>query len=182
MKNTLPFTATETHESPAQTVVGCIETLTQGYEFLESLNSEDYTYIAQPHVSSSIGEHFRHWLDLFYAIKLDPLHIDYNVRRRGHEVERNLQVAKQEIKDLSKWLFELPNHTLNQAVSVETEVMLTQTHSAEVSSTLARELTFAALHATHHFAMAKVVASIRGVELDAQFGVAPTTATYQRAQ
>lgn len=182
MKNAQLYAASQPDKRPEQTVLGCIETLNQGYRFLESLTQEDYTYIAQPHVSSSIGEHFRHWLDLFYAIKLDPYHIDYNVRRRGHEVERNLHIAKQEIKELCEWLFHLPNRILNLPVAVETEVMLSQTQVEEVSSTLSRELTFAALHATHHFAMAKVVASLRGVTLDAQFGVAPATATYQRAQ
>ncbi len=170
----------QTHSS--QAIVGCIETLNQGYEFLETLSAEDYIYLAQPHVSSSIGEHFRHWLDLFHAIKLDSSRIDYNVRRRGHQVERDIDVAKQEIRDLVTWLFSLPNGELHQPVTVETEVMLSQTQVEEVSSTFVRELTFAALHATHHFAMAKVVASIRGVESDSRFGVAPTTATYQRAQ
>jgi hypothetical protein len=182
MTKTLTRVVPTAQTQTSQAVVGCIETLNQGYEFLDNLQPEDYVYIAQPHVSSSIGEHFRHWLDLFHAIRLDPSRIDYNVRRRGHQVERSLEVAKQEITELIEWLFELPNSELHQAVAVETEVMLSQTHVEEVSSTFVRELTFAALHATHHFAMAKVVASIRGVESDSRFGVAPTTATYQRAQ
>ncbi|MFQ6372392.1 hypothetical protein [Shewanella sp. YIC-542] len=171
-----------THAPLSETIVGCIEVLNQGYEFLKILSQDDYVLIAQPHVDSSIGEHFRHWLDLFYAIKHDPLKIDYNVRRRGHAVERSLELAKQEIRELVEWLFDLPSNELNQTVSVETEVMLSQTHVTEVTSTLSRELTFAALHATHHFAMAKVVASLRGVDACRDFGVAPTTVTYQRAQ
>jgi len=182
MKNIATTLTQDSQLHPSQAVVGCIETLNQGYQFLESLNEQDYVFIAQPHVSSSIGEHFRHWLDLFYAIKLDPVSIDYNVRRRGHNVERSIDVAKQEISELIEWLFALPFNQLNKTVNVESEVLLTQTHVEEVSSTLARELTFAALHATHHFAMAKVVASLRGVEADSKFGVAPATATYQRAQ
>lgn len=182
MKSLTTRFASNTQACPSQAVVGCIETLNQGYEFLETLNQQDYVFVAQPHVSSSIGEHFRHWLDLFHAIRLEPSKIDYNVRRRGHSVERNLDIAKQEICELIDWLCELPADALHQTVSVETEVMLSQTYVEEVSSSFVRELTFAALHATHHFAMAKVVASLRGVESDSSFGVAPTTATYQRAQ
>ncbi|MEF1290112.1 hypothetical protein [Vibrio sp. M260118] len=182
MKSLTTRFASNTQACPSQAVVGCIETLNQGYEFLETLNQQDYVFVAQPHVSSSIGEHFRHWLDLFHAIRLEPSKIDYNVRRRGHSVERNLDIAKQEICELIDWLCELPADELHQPVSVETEVMLSQTYVEEVSSSFVRELTFAALHATHHFAMAKVVASLRGVESDSRFGVAPTTATYQRAQ
>ncbi len=182
MKSTQVDTLSLNQTHASQAVVGCIETLNQGYEFLETLSADDYVYLAQPHVSSSIGEHFRHWLDLFHAIRLEPRRIDYNVRRRGHQVERDINVAKQEISELIEWLFELPTGDLHQGVAVETEVLLSQTQVEEVSSTLVRELTFAALHATHHFAMAKVVASIRGVTSDYRFGVAPATATYQRAQ
>lgn len=182
MKNLTTSSESDAQIHPSLAVMGCIETLNQGYEFLETLSDDDYLFIAHPHVNSSIGEHFRHWLDLFQAIKLEPTSIDYNVRRRGHTVERSIEMAKQEISELIEWLFGLPTSQLNQAVNVETEVLLSRTSVEEISSTLVRELTFAALHATHHFAMAKVVASLRGVQSDDHFGVAPTTATYQRAQ
>ena len=182
MKN-IPTGSEELSQSmPSQTVIGCLETLNQGLEFLEKLSPEDYTFIAAPHVSSSIGEHYRHWLDLFHAIRLDCDKIDYNVRRRGHHVEREINTAKQEIKQLIEWLFELPANRLEQIVIVETEVLLSQTCAQEVQSSLARELTFAALHATHHFAMIKVMASLKGIASETDFGLAPATVTYQRAQ
>ncbi|MDN3612224.1 hypothetical protein ACODM8_19075 [Vibrio ostreicida] len=182
MKKISPRFVIDSNSPPPQAIVGSIEILNQGYEFLEGLNHDDYVYIAQPHISSSIGEHYRHWLDLFHAIRRDSDKVDYNVRRRGHEVERNMDIAKAEIAQLIEWLFGLPANALPQSVQVETEVMLSHTQIEEVTSTLVREITFAALHATHHFAMAKVVASLRGLEADGRFGVAPATATYHRAQ
>lgn len=164
-----------------QAIIGCIETLNQGYEFLQVLSNDDFIAVAHPHISSSIGEHYRHWLDLFHAIRRDTNKVDYNVRRRGHQVERDIELAKTETKELIDWLASIPVNQLHQPVQVETEVMLSQTHVEEVTSSLVRELTFAALHATHHYAMAKAVASIKGIESDKLFGVAPTTATYQRA-
>ena len=182
MKN-IPTAIAEPMQSlSSQAVIGCLETLNQGLEFLERLSPEDYTFVAAPHVTSSIGEHYRHWLDLFHAIRLDSDKIDYNVRRRGHNVEREINTAKQEIKQLIEWLFKLPANRLEQIVTVETEVLLSQTCAEEVQSSLARELTFAALHATHHFAMIKVSASLRGITSDTHFGLAPATASYQRAQ
>lgn len=174
-------------------VLGGIETLYQGQRFLSVLSNDDYVALAAPHVSSSIGEHFRHWLDLFHAIRHaqgqdqatpygEMSKIDYNVRRRGHPVERDCRVAEREIAQLVDWLCQLPPDALEARVSVESEVMMSQRQVEEVESTLAREITFAALHATHHFAMAKVVASLRGIEVESGFGVAPATATYQRAQ
>ncbi|GLT18677.1 hypothetical protein GCM10007938_24580 [Vibrio zhanjiangensis] len=182
MKNTPTAVAEPIQSLSSQAVIGCLETLNQGLEFLEKLSSEDYTSIADPHVTSSIGEHYRHWLDLFHAIRLDSDKIDYNVRRRGHSVEREINTAKQEIKQLIEWLFKLPASRLDKVVIVETEVLLSHTCAEEVQSSLARELTFAALHATHHFAMIKVLASLRGIASDNEFGLAPATASYQRAQ
>lgn len=175
---------TESHiqTSLPQAIVGSIETLTQGLEFLETLSDADYQFVAQPHVTSSIGEHFRHWLDLFHAIAIDPTRIDYNIRRRGHVVEREVATAKREILSLIEWICALPAAELSRTVKVETEVLLSQTHVEEVESTLSRELTFVTLHATHHFAMARVIASLRGIESAQCFGIAPTTASYQRAQ
>lgn len=100
-------------------VLGGIETLYQGQRFLSVLSNDDYVALAAPHVSSSIGEHFRHWLDLFHAIRhaqgqdQAPPHgemskIDYNVRRRGHPVERDFRVAEREIAQLVDWLCQLP--------------------------------------------------------------------------
>lgn len=174
--------AIEERNYSSSVVLGCLETLNQGYEFLDLLSDDDYTFIAQPHVASSIGEHFRHWLDLFHAIRMEPSRIDYNLRRRGHPVERDLSIAKREITELVDWLSHVSSAQVDQSVSVEVETLLSKTQIEQVQSTLARELTFAALHATHHFALAKVVASLRGIQSQQQFGVAPTTVSYQKAQ
>ena len=121
-------------------------------------------------------------MDLFHAIRVDTSKIDYTFRRRGHQIEREMSVAKQEITSIIEWMFELSAGALLKPVQVEVEVMLSQTEIVELSSTLGREINFAITHASHHFAMAKVVASLRGIKADHQFGVAPSTASYVRAQ
>lgn len=163
-------------------IKGCFEALQQGYQFLESLSDEQYTYVALPHVASSVGQHYRHWLDIFQAIKGSPRLIDYNQRRRGHGVESSRQVAMLEISDLVEWLSSKTEMELKRPVSVITEVCVSQTEACMMSSTLERELTFASLHANHHFAMAKVVSSLLGIKTDASFGFAPATMTYIRGQ
>ena len=65
------------------------------------------------------------------------------------------------------------------------EVTLSETQSCEMTSSLEREFTFAALHATHHFAMAKVTISLLDQEcegVDENFGIAPATLTYLKGQ
>ncbi|HBC3995985.1 TPA: hypothetical protein KD875_002650 [Vibrio cholerae] len=159
---------------------GCLETLEQGRDFLNTIGDDHYTYVAKPHVSSSIGQHFRHWLDIFHALRSAPNTVDYNQRRRGHPVESSREVALSEIDGLIAWLESEQNMTPTLDIDVVMEVSLSQTESCTFHSTLERELAFAALHANHHFAMAKVVTSLLNVQTPSDFGLAPATATFLR--
>ncbi|EMK6980452.1 hypothetical protein V9J81_002765 [Vibrio cholerae] len=159
---------------------GCLETLEQGRDFLNTIADEHYTFLAEPYVSSSIGQHFRHWLDIFHALCAAPNTVDYNQRRRGHPVELSRQVALKEIDALITWLESDLLQSPQMAIDVVMEVSLSQTESCTFHSTLERELAFAALHANHHFAMAKVVTSLLNVQTPSDFGLAPATATFLR--
>lgn len=164
------------------TVQGCLEILSQASRCLQMLDDEDYQASAKPFISSSIGEHFRHWLDVFNAIQHASMVIDYNQRRRGHSVETSRSVALAEITVLANWLTGLSKKELKQNVSILTEVSVSHTQACLMSSTLEREITFAALHANHHFAMVKVAASLLNKAIDDDFGIAPATATFLRGQ
>ncbi|SMS01044.1 hypothetical protein VIM7927_02321 [Vibrio mangrovi] len=174
----------QTHYPPQPTVAtqGCIETLEQGYQFLQSITDEQYCYAAPPHITSTVGQHFRHLLDVFQAIYHADGIIDYNQRRRGDTVETSRQKAIAEIDEFIHWLNWIEPASLTKPVRMLTEVSLTQTEVCEMMSTQERELTFAALHATHHFAMAKATLSLHHVETDDALGYAPTTASYLRGK
>ncbi|MEL0624208.1 DinB family protein [Marinomonas arenicola] len=161
---------------------GCIESLEQGRQFLKSISDEQYCYVATPHVTSSIGEHFRHLLDVFYSIHQNPTAANYNQRRRGHALETSRAEALAAIITVTQWLQTLDQEALDKRVAVFTEVSLSQAQTCEMGSTLGRELTFASLHATHHFAMANVVVSLLNGQVGRRFGYAPATVTYLRDQ
>ncbi|SBS34929.1 hypothetical protein MSP8886_03214 [Marinomonas spartinae] len=163
---------------------GCIETLQQGQQFLSSISNKEYQLAAPPYVTSSIGKHFRHLLDLFYAIYSKKDVIDYNLRRRDSVVETSRIVALEEIEALIAWLDNLDEHQLGRKVLVSTEVCLNSTQVCVVSSTFERELSFVALHATHHYAMANVIVRSLKINIRANdtFGCAPTTISYLRGQ
>lgn len=170
---------------------GCIETLEQGHECLRLLNDHHYIASAKPHVTSSIGEHFRHILDLFHAIydaytsanstKLKPV-IDYNHRRRGHKVEESRKLAMQELEYFIQWIETLSEQELKAPINLLTEVSITHTDTHLMTSTLERELTFAALHANHHYAMTNVTISVMGLNVGKDFGLAPATLSYLRGK
>jgi hypothetical protein len=163
-------------------ILGCEEVLNQGLNFLESISQSDYVAVCTPHMESSIGEHFRHWLDLFHLLASAEDKVDYNIRRRGHAVERDIEVAKKEIAMLNKWLCDIGDACLGAVIQVELETLVSKKAIDEASSTLGRELSFVALHATHHFAMIKLAASMQGIRAVSNFGVAPSTASFRRAQ
>ncbi|MHC6527366.1 MULTISPECIES: hypothetical protein [unclassified Vibrio] len=174
--------ASVTNLQPAS-VRGCVETLEQGYAFLHHLEDNDYTHVAQPHLCSSIGQHYRHWLDIFHALQhTQEGVVDYNQRRRGHHVETSRQAAMKEIEHLIDWVLHCSPKALHAPVTVISEVSLSASESIASVSTFERELTFAALHASHHFAMAKVVASLLGIKAYETFGLAPATASFYRGQ
>ncbi|WP_421850231.1 hypothetical protein [Marinomonas sp.] len=166
----------------APTIQGCLEVFAQASSCLEMLDDTDYQASLKPHVSSTIGEHFRHWLDVFQAVSHAGIVIDYNQRRRGHKVETSREVALAEIADLTNWLTSLSEKDLKRMVNIMTEVSVSQKQACLMSSTLEREITFAALHANHHFAMVKVGASLLGKAIADDFGIAPATATFLRGQ
>ncbi|WP_156924883.1 DinB family protein [Marinomonas ushuaiensis] len=163
--------------------LGCIEALEQGNECLKSLSDDQYNWAAAPHITSTIGEHFRHLLDLFHAINLaNGKVIDYNFRRRGHAVEKSRVTAIKEIDHLIHWLESMSHAELAAPVTILTEVSMTETQAHSMTSTLERELTFVALHANHHFAMAKVTISLLNLNISDTFGLAPNTLSYLRGQ
>ncbi|ADZ89698.1 hypothetical protein [Marinomonas mediterranea] len=185
-------------------IEGGLEVLQQGLDCLNSLSQDQYVHIAKPHMMSSIGAHYRHLLDVFHAVAsgvnreeersnakskaqarencAEKITVDYNLRRRGHDVETSIKVAKQELKAMQAWLLSLNSAQLNQAICVINEVSVSRLVSSKTSSTLGREITFASLHANHHYAMIKVALSLSSVEANALFGIAPATATYLRGE
>lgn len=167
-------------------VQGAIDTLEQGRHFLLGLSDEFYQRKVNPYVDSSIGEHFRHLLDVYRVLSLlfagsnSQGVINYNHRRRGHLIERCRQQAIVETDQLIVWLEGLDSDDIKQSVQVLSDVSVCDCQSTIMTSTLERELTFVSLHANHHFAMTKVVVNLLGGRVSHEFGYAPTTLSYMR--
>lgn len=172
----------EDHQS--HIINGCIDELKKGISLLNSINDHDYTHLALPYVESSIGEHFRHVLDLFQALmkKNTSEPINYNLRRRGHEIEKNRKMAIAEIKEVIRWLINFPIENLTTSVSLLTEVSPYKKQEHIMFSSIEREITFASLHASHHYALIKVITISIGINTQSTFGLAPTTTTYLRGE
>lgn len=168
-----------------ETVIpGCIEIVEQGIELLEKIDNDTYTFIAKPYIDSPIGSHMRHIIDLFLAVfQFDTSVINYNLRRRGHTVETCRQTALNELKQLRQDITELSTSELKRQIIICTENSISSSTSLNLNSSVERELSFASLHATHHYAIIKAILNFSGTKLDCQnFGYAPATTTFLKEQ
>jgi len=168
--------------SPLCSIVNAnIESLEQGQQLLKSITLDAYQHRASTITNSSIGEHFRHILDMYLALMtgLDSGLVDINVRRRGAEVETSPESAMNEIQKIKQWLRSLDKDS-NPEFRLHTEVAISETKSVDIQSHLTRELIFTSNHAVHHYAIMRIIAKLQGLEVDDALGIAAATASNLR--
>jgi len=160
---------------------GCLEVLNQGENYLKSVDEASYTAIIQPYFTSSPGEHIRHILDMFLAVRNSRNNdIDYDQRHRGSEIETSPASALEQLLTIKTWVESLINSDFEKIIKMKTEVSVLEKRVSESMTTLGRELIFCASHAVHHFAIIAIAAKMKNVELENGFGLAPATVTYLR--
>ena len=136
----------------------------------------------------SIGKHIRHALDHYRAllecgagsgVGSGDGCVEYDHRVRGVAIESDRRAALAEISRVRVKIAALGEADMGRAVTIR--VMLSgDGQTAEVPTTLGRELWFCAHHAIHHNAMIKAIAREGGVELPEGFGTAPATLNFLR--
>lgn len=162
---------------------GNLESLDQMIYFIESLSDEEYQQAAKPWFDSSIGQHLRHILDLFFAlVNSTESDINYNIRRRGAPVESSREVGLQELQQVRDWVAKISVETMHKETVVHTETALSHQQTDQFKSSFGRELCFASSHLIHHLAIMAAIAKMSGKFVDERLGLAPATATFVREQ
>lgn len=159
--------------------IACLE---QGIELLSRLDDGAYTQPVKECFSSTIGGHIRHNVDHYYSFVkgLETGKIDYDARLRDTVVETQPARALESLRDLIDSLKGMQDGRLSDSVSVIMDSGSTHLEDDGASqSTFRRELQFLLSHTVHHFALIAVMAKVLNVEVDAQFGVAPSTIKYR---
>ena len=128
------------------------------------------------------GAHLRHVVE-FYQCFLDGLefsHIDYDARRRDETIERLREAAAQAIRDTIHTLETEPELAGERIVWVRMEdAEANGVRDCFMESSISRELQILSSHTVHHFALIAMMLRLQGVDLDADFGVAPSTLRYR---
>lgn len=168
--------------SPEAAAQAAAAVLAQCEAFLEGLSDEVYGAPSARLMGSTIGQHVRHSVDHFAATlrAVDGEAIEYDRRERRTPIEADLAAAAARVRELRGQMAGIAPGACGATVRVR--VMLTADGGeAELASTLARELAFAAHHATHHHAMMASIASEFGASYPEGFGKAPSTLEHERS-
>lgn len=152
----------------------------QAIDLLEGLNINEYQKQLPPHFPSSIGAHIRHVVDHFLALMNGQKqgHVNYNIRHRHNKIEQLPDTAIESLRQINTWLNNLSDTSLQNEISVTSEIDVTCPKSTTCNSTLERELVFASSHAIHHYALIRIMCSMQNKAIPEYFGYAPATITH----
>jgi hypothetical protein len=160
------------------------DVLLQGIALLDSIDEDTYSRKEEGPWGSSIGAHYRHILDHFLCLieGLWDFQINYDHRSRNRDIETSVQVARSTTQELFEALAAIPGEVLGRDCTVVYSVRYGDSTAQNVHSVVGRELMFCVGHAIHHYAIMKLLCSVRAVGLPNEFGIAPSTLKYQQAQ
>jgi len=159
------------------------DVLQQGLAMLDNTDQESYAGKEEGPWGSSIGAHYRHVLDHFVCLieGLWDFQINYDRRDRNRDIESSVEVARQATNGLIETLTTIPDDVLKRECTVVYSVGYGEAETQAVRSVIARELMFCVGHAIHHYAIVKLLCSLKAVPLPYEFGIAPSTLKYQAA-
>ena len=160
-----------------------VELIRQGVSAIAVMGQDVYRGGSGADAVSPIGAHFRHVFD-HYGAFLNGLStgvLNYDVRQRDPMVERDIAAATRTAEDIMVRLGEIPDEQLAQSIQVSANVIEDGKSVVDWSgSTVQRELMYLLSHTVHHYAIILLLATQAGVELIAEFGVAPSTLAHRR--
>jgi hypothetical protein len=152
--------------------------LSQLVDGIQQLQEIEYSQKSLLLNGSTIGGHTRHIIELFLCLVngyADGL-INYELRKRDHEIETNKEVACNILKNLINAV-DLPNKPLIL------QGFYTQEEDKDciIDTNYYRELIYNLEHTIHHMALIRVaINDVSNITLPQSFGVAAATIQYQK--
>lgn len=158
-----------------------VRLLCQALGLLDHLDDITYSTAPPGFAPHCVGGHLRHILEFYQCFLngLDSLRVDYDARRRDEAVERGREPASSVIRSIIR--------SLETCAALREEAVIwVRMEAAEASnvrdpfmkSSITRELQVLSSHTVHHFALIAITLRMHGVDLDPDFGMAPSTLSY----
>lgn len=128
-----------------------------------------------------VGAHLRHILEFYQSFMngVESGRIDYDARRRDSTVERSRAVASAAVRNVIHFFetSDFARRELTIWVRME-DADASEVEDSFMRSSISRELQVLSSHTIHHFALIAMTLRMHGVELDPEFGMAPSTLSY----
>jgi len=177
MNDTVPAPGPDRAAAGCAVARSAIGVIGQCESLLSGLSDGAYSAPSRVLPGGTVGRHVRHALDHFVALLSGyecRRTVEYDRRERGVPMETDRGAALIALARMRDRLGLVRQPDMDAPVRVR--VMLDASGAdAELTSTLGRELAFAAHHAVHHHAMIKAIAAEHGHEASEAFGTAPST-------
>jgi len=159
-----------------------LDTLQQGLAVLERITEEDYRATVPACFNAAAGGHVRHVIEHYESLLrgLASGRVDYENRPRDPDVERNPATAAQRVRDLLARLDTLADEPAAGPLLVRSETAPLDSTHPWAGSSLLRELEFLLSHTVHHYALIAIQCRLRGMTLDPDFGMAPSTLRHRQ--
>lgn len=166
----------------------CETVLLQTQYLLEMCNDEDYVTRLPQFFNATIGAHIRHSLQhVHHVLNMVGSHpedvttLTYDERERGEKLEKNREKA---VRENVRCLSVLSNMEADDFVLLVHAEFIGDAESGKkyaVSSTIERELSFVAHHATHHLALVNLMMKSLGYSVEKNVGIANSTVMHHQS-
>lgn len=149
------------------------QVLRQGLEMLAAIDDQTYVRTIEPLFAYGVGSHIRHCLDSYNCFLNGAGRgmVDFDNRSRDGQTAIDRGCAMRRIESVIGSLGELPR-------TASLALLSKQDSPVWAVSSIERELQFLLSHTVHHFALIALILRVQGVEVDENFGVAPSTLDY----
>jgi hypothetical protein len=176
----IPPSATPLKEARLQApelVQAANDVLIQGLELLFTLGDNVYAKTARAPFHAAIGGHYRHVLEHFRSLMegLCAGEINYDARERNMRLQTEVSYASVATCDVLRALKRYDDRVLRRECKVINSVGYGASNPVSMDSNIARELAYCIGHAIHHYAIIRLICHEFGIDVPAEFGVAPST-------
>lgn len=165
-----------------------IQSLKAAEHILISLNDEQYRAIVHPY-TANLGKHLRHITD-HYQLFFDGVNsngpnpgcIDYDQRKRVEIEENNRSTMILRLRQICGELQLLSDNTEEDRSLLISLAVDEGLKAPNVPTSLSRELIFLQSHTVHHYAIIAAILKLQNIDIDGEFGIAPSTLKYEHQQ
>jgi len=123
---------------------------------------------------ATIGQHFRHILEFYICLEkgIQARTVCYDNRERDVLIETETEYAIYSIEKLTAFLRRVEN---DYELTMQANYSTISEEKSSIRTTFYRELGYVFDHTVHHLAIIKIALSEDPVQMDCNFGVAPST-------